>query len=209
MNCSQATPMQAGWTTNRTIGTGPRRRFSCRATPRIAFETSSAQVADANPELALLCTGPWPPYSFVKAGERATDLERACHASDATLGPRAKDHSCAGRSGPARSVCRHAQWRRRRETPERIVTDPKRSSAIWRVLCSVSSSCCASCWSGRLYGVWRVAVLSEDEIERLGDNAAQARNPYGRTQGGVRSRRPGIVSGFGPTSRSGFGVRVD
>ncbi len=37
-------------------------------------------VAQAHPELALLCTGPWPPYSFVNAGERATHWSEACHA---------------------------------------------------------------------------------------------------------------------------------
>ncbi len=30
-----------------------------------SFQQSVSRVADAHPELALLCTGPWPPYSFV------------------------------------------------------------------------------------------------------------------------------------------------
>ncbi len=29
------------------------------------FQRAAARAADANPQLALLCTGPWPPYSFV------------------------------------------------------------------------------------------------------------------------------------------------
>ncbi len=44
--------------------------------PRDATETfrrAVSQLAKAHPRLALLCTGPWPPYSFVsaQAGERA------------------------------------------------------------------------------------------------------------------------------------------
>lgn len=38
-------------------------------------------VANAHPELALLCTGPWPPYSFVSAGERATNWSDECYAA--------------------------------------------------------------------------------------------------------------------------------
>lgn len=39
---------------------------------RIArFREVVGEAAHAHPELALLCTGPWPPYSFVTAGERA------------------------------------------------------------------------------------------------------------------------------------------
>ena len=45
-----------------------------------AFVTVVGGVANAHPELALLCTGPWPPYSFVNAGERATNRGEACHA---------------------------------------------------------------------------------------------------------------------------------
>ncbi len=37
-------------------------------------------VANAHPELALLCTGPWPPYSFVNAGVCTTNRGEACHA---------------------------------------------------------------------------------------------------------------------------------
>jgi hypothetical protein len=29
------------------------------------FQRAAARAADADPQLALLCTGPWPPYSFV------------------------------------------------------------------------------------------------------------------------------------------------
>jgi hypothetical protein len=38
------------------------------------FRVIVGQLADAHPELALLCTGPWPPYSFVSAsaGEPST-----------------------------------------------------------------------------------------------------------------------------------------
>jgi Gas vesicle synthesis protein GvpL/GvpF len=40
---------------------------------RIAsFQEIVGEVANANPQLALICTGPWPPYSFVNAGETAT-----------------------------------------------------------------------------------------------------------------------------------------
>ena len=44
--------------------------------PRDATETfrqAVSRLAKAHPKLALLCTGPWPPYSFVnaQAGERA------------------------------------------------------------------------------------------------------------------------------------------
>jgi len=30
-----------------------------------AFQRAAAKAADSHPQLALLCTGPWPPYSFV------------------------------------------------------------------------------------------------------------------------------------------------
>jgi hypothetical protein len=43
----------------------PRDRIPC-------FREIVGAVANAHPELALLCTGPWPPYSFVNAGARAT-----------------------------------------------------------------------------------------------------------------------------------------
>lgn len=32
-----------------------------------SFQAIVGRIADAHPELALLCTGPWPPYSFVSA----------------------------------------------------------------------------------------------------------------------------------------------
>lgn len=38
-----------------------------------SFQGVIGDVAHAHPELALLCTGPWPPYSFVNTGGRATD----------------------------------------------------------------------------------------------------------------------------------------
>ncbi len=44
----------------------PRDHIAC-------FRQIVGEVANAHPELALLCTGPWPPYSFVSAGERARD----------------------------------------------------------------------------------------------------------------------------------------
>ena len=68
---SHANASSAG-TAKRMIGMGPRRRFSCHATASYAFAEIVGEVANAHPELALLCTGPWPPYSFVNAGERAT-----------------------------------------------------------------------------------------------------------------------------------------
>ena len=40
----------------------PRDRLGC-------FREIVGGVANAHPELALLCTGPWPAYSFVNAGE--------------------------------------------------------------------------------------------------------------------------------------------
>jgi hypothetical protein len=45
------------------------------------FRDVVGEVADANPGLALLCTGPWPPYSFVRAGEGATGWSEECHAT--------------------------------------------------------------------------------------------------------------------------------
>ena len=38
-----------------------------------AFQQAVSRLAKAHPKLGLLCTGPWPPYSFVsaEAGERA------------------------------------------------------------------------------------------------------------------------------------------
>ena len=41
------------------------------------FREVVGEAAHAHPELALLCTGPWPPYSFVDAGARAPG--EACH----------------------------------------------------------------------------------------------------------------------------------
>lgn len=38
----------------------------------VAFQEIVGEVANAHPHLALICTGPWPPYSFVNAGELAT-----------------------------------------------------------------------------------------------------------------------------------------
>lgn len=46
----------------------------------VSFRKIVGEVANAHPELALLCTGPWPPYSFVDAGEHATSLGDECHA---------------------------------------------------------------------------------------------------------------------------------
>ena len=42
------------------------------------FRNLVGEVAGAHPELALLCTGPWPPYSFVTTGPR-TNSSDACH----------------------------------------------------------------------------------------------------------------------------------
>ncbi len=44
-----------------------------------AFRDCVGEVADANPQLALLATGPWPPYSFVGAGEQATSGSEERH----------------------------------------------------------------------------------------------------------------------------------
>jgi len=30
-----------------------------------AFAAAVARLQDEHPELSILCTGPWPPYSFV------------------------------------------------------------------------------------------------------------------------------------------------
>ncbi len=38
----------------------------------VSFQEIVGEVANAHPQLALICTGPWPPYSFVTAGEMAT-----------------------------------------------------------------------------------------------------------------------------------------
>ncbi len=46
-----------------------------------AFQEIVSDVAAANPQLALLCTGPWPAYSFVGAGPHATNQSEARHAS--------------------------------------------------------------------------------------------------------------------------------
>jgi hypothetical protein len=46
-----------------------------------AFRAIVGDVADANPDLALLCTGPWPAYSFVGAGSDATNHGETRHAS--------------------------------------------------------------------------------------------------------------------------------
>jgi hypothetical protein len=47
----------------------------------MAFRATVGDVADANPDLALLCTGPWPPYSFVGAGSQATNHSETRHAT--------------------------------------------------------------------------------------------------------------------------------
>jgi Gas vesicle synthesis protein GvpL/GvpF len=46
----------------------------------LSFREIVIEVANAHPELALLCTGPWPAYSFVNAGERATSWSEESHA---------------------------------------------------------------------------------------------------------------------------------
>ena len=38
------------------------------------------RAADAHPDVALLCTGPWPPYSFVSADELAASRNERFHA---------------------------------------------------------------------------------------------------------------------------------
>ncbi len=45
----------------------------------VSFREVVGEVANAYPEFALLCTGPWPPYSFVNAGERATSWSDECY----------------------------------------------------------------------------------------------------------------------------------
>ena len=47
-----------------------------------AFQATVDRIADSHPELALLCTGPWPPYSFVSAnaGEPPARRSGAGHA---------------------------------------------------------------------------------------------------------------------------------
>lgn len=51
----------------------PRDRIAC-------FRELVDATANVHPELALLCTGPWPPYSFVNAGERAANCMEARYA---------------------------------------------------------------------------------------------------------------------------------
>ena len=46
-----------------------------------AFREIVGAVADANPGVALLCTGPWPPYSFVGTALYATNRSGTRHAS--------------------------------------------------------------------------------------------------------------------------------
>jgi hypothetical protein len=43
----------------------------------MSFRQVVAWLADAYPEFALLCTGPWPPYSFVSA--HVSEPTRAVH----------------------------------------------------------------------------------------------------------------------------------
>ena len=45
------------------------------------FQEIVSDIAAANPELALLCTGPWPAYSFVGVGSHATNQSETRHAS--------------------------------------------------------------------------------------------------------------------------------
>lgn len=46
----------------------------------VLFRERVGEVANAHPELVLLCTGPWPPYSFVSAGGCATSWGEGRHA---------------------------------------------------------------------------------------------------------------------------------
>ena len=56
--------------------------FLVRRDRLTSFRVIVGRTADAHPELALLCTGPWPPYSFVgaNAGEPATSRGGDGHA---------------------------------------------------------------------------------------------------------------------------------
>jgi hypothetical protein len=45
------------------------------------FQEIVRDIAAVNPELALLCTGPWPAYSFVGAGSQPTNYGEARHAT--------------------------------------------------------------------------------------------------------------------------------
>ena len=42
-----------------------------------SFQAIVGRIADAHPELALLCTGPWPPYSFVTANATEPATKRS------------------------------------------------------------------------------------------------------------------------------------
>jgi hypothetical protein len=42
-----------------------------------SFQANVGRIADAHPELALLCTGPWPPYSFVTANAAEPATKRS------------------------------------------------------------------------------------------------------------------------------------
>jgi len=46
----------------------------------LSFREIVIEVANTHPEFALLCTGPWPAYSFVNAGRRAISRGDECHA---------------------------------------------------------------------------------------------------------------------------------
>jgi len=46
-----------------------------------SFRDVVGEVAGANRGVALLCTGPWPPYSFVRTGAGGTDWSKRRHAS--------------------------------------------------------------------------------------------------------------------------------
>lgn len=46
-----------------------------------SFRDLVSEVAKAHPELALLCTGPWPPYSFVSAATDAASWSDERHAT--------------------------------------------------------------------------------------------------------------------------------
>jgi len=46
-----------------------------------SFRDLVTEVAKAHPELALLCTGPWPPYSFVSAATDAASWSDERHAT--------------------------------------------------------------------------------------------------------------------------------
>ena len=129
--------------------------------------------------------------------------------ADADLRPGAKDHPCAGRSGAARSVRRSRSMTATGERrPTRIVADPKKVERdLARLVLSVIELLRQLLERQAIRRVEN-GSLSEDEIECLGETLLKLETRMAELKTAFGLGRPGIVSGFGPASRSGFGVRI-